>query len=399
LSLISNRPKHWNEVIGQQPVQLTLAGAITRTIFLSRGYIFSGDTGVGKTTVAYLFAKLAMCVARDPFNCPGCPSCDTFSFDRLGRMNEHPEFTEIDAASRSGVEHARDLLDNLSQKAQVGKRRVVLIDEAHRLSKPAWDVFLKPLEENDTDVIFIFSTNDVDAIPPTILSRCLLQEFALVSREDITGLLMSIADRERLPYTLDGLVRVAELSHGRPRVAINFFQTVAVTGVVNPENCTRVLRDDLTSASMKILELLVTAAQYPQRAVECLAEAIRLADRIAQISTPRRLLDALFSTFSKAFCSETVVAYAFNDPELVTSLFLKWTKVQQIPVDALPLFLMELLELLPGRSAAIATPEKRGAVMCMARAVKPAPAPVQADSEPESELSMADLDVLIEGTN
>jgi len=116
------------------------------------------------------------------------------------------------------VEHAGSY-SKTCPKAQVGKRRVVLIDEAHRLSKPAWDVFLKPLEENDTDVIFIFSTNDVDAIPQRSSRAAYWQEFALVSREDITGLLMSIADRERLPYTLDGLVRVAELSHGRPRVA------------------------------------------------------------------------------------------------------------------------------------------------------------------------------------
>ena len=170
---------------------------------------------------------------------------------------------------------------------------------------------------------------------------------------------------------------------------------MATIGVVNPENCALALRDDLIGASTKILELLVTASQQPSQAAECIAETIRLAERCAQVSTPRRLLDALFMTFSKEFFGETAVAYTFSDHEAASSLFLKWTKVQQIPVDALPLFLMEMLDLLPGRTAAIATPEKRGAVMQLVHAVKPVQAVPPAG--PDSDLSTDELDMLVGG--
>lgn len=358
MSLISNRPAYWNEVVGQQRVQRVLSGVLKHPQYMTRGFIFSGVTGLGKTTLAYLFAKLVMCHSADPFLCTTCPSCQSFVYDQYGNLN-HPDFTEVDAASHSGVDAARAILTNSDQNPMFDKRRVILIDEAHRLSTAAWDVYLKPLEISSTGAIFIFSTNDAKEIPKTIQSRCTFLEFSMVTREDLIGLLMSIVDRERIPYVYAGLVHIAEMAKGRPRFAVNMLQTVAVTGTISPENCALVLSGSLDDAATKILELLVQSSKTGANAEDLIAEALKIADNAGQLSGPYPLVDALFRIYARAFFENSEIAHTFTQFKAITAIFLKWTRTQQIPVDALPLLIMELIEFLPGKISVFAQPEQR----------------------------------------
>ncbi len=399
MSLISNRPAYWNEVVGQQRVQRVLAGVLKHPEYMTRGFIFSGVEGLGKTTVAYLFAKLLMCQSNNPYTCTDCPSCQSFAYDAYGNL-QHPDFEEVDAASFSGVAAARGILSNSDQGTRVGKRQVILIDEAHRLSAEAWDVYLKPLEIAHTGAVFLFSTNDAREIPKTIVSRCTFLQFSLVPREQILGRLMSIADGEKLPYTLDGLRHIAEMAHGRIRMAVNMLQTVAVTGSVTPENCALALTESLLDTATKVLERLAEMVRPQARHEDLMVDVLKLADEAAQVSGPALLIQTLFQVYARAFFENSGIAQAFPEFKAVTAVFLKWTRTQQIPVDVIPLFLMELVELLPGRTSVLAQPEQRQVIR--RRAMQSnliQDNTTQAKPEVPSEMSLDELSRLIGATS
>jgi DNA polymerase III subunit gamma/tau len=351
-------------VIGQERAQRVLAGVVANPQYMTSGFIFSGPEGVGKTTTAYLFAKAIMCQSTDPFDCNSCPSCLLFTAEDIeGRR--HPDFEEVDAAGEcGGVDAARALVTLSNSPAQCAKRRAILIDEAHRLSREAWDVYLKPLEKRSTDAIFIFSTTErvsdpKTVIPRTIVSRSTILEFSRVIRDSILGLLMSRADSHKIPYTLDGLRRIADLAAGRPRDALKMLQTVAVVGKVSPENCAAVLAPDLNETALSILSKLVQSSRTTDMAERLVSEAMGLADNAAQISSAAALIDALFRVYAQKFFENSEIARAFANYRAVTAVLLKWSQPQQVPIDALPILLMELGEFLPGKTPVFATPETR----------------------------------------
>lgn len=362
MSLITDRPTHWNEVIGQERAQRVLAGVIRNPSLMTRGFVFTGPQGVGKTTMAYLFAKAVMCLTDRPLDCSDCPSCRLFTADDI-EQKLHPDFEDIDAASYSGVNAARELLTTTLAPAQCSKRRVVLVDEAHRLSREAWDVYLKPLELRGTEAIFIFSTtervNDPrTAIPKTILSRSTVLDFSLVDRDSLVGLLMARCDGRKIAYTLDGLRRVAELAGGKPRDALKLLQTVALTGPVTPDNCSACLVADLHDTATSILQKLVESTNNAKSSV-LIAEALNIADRAAQEVGTSAVVSAMFQTYARKFFENSEIARSFTNYKAVTALFLKWTQVQQLPIDALPLLLMELSDYLPGGAPVLADPGNR----------------------------------------
>jgi DNA polymerase III gamma/tau subunit len=299
-----------------------------------------------------------MCHADDPFRCTDCPSCQSFAYNQYGNL-EHPDFTEVDAASIPGVAVARSILEMSDQPPKFDKRRVILIDEAHRLSEEAWDVYLRPLEIRHTGAVFIFSTTDPKTIPGTIRSRCTFLEFGLVTRDEVLGLLMATADREKIGYTLDGLRHITDMAHGRPRTALNMLQTVAVTGPVTPENCRLALVASLTDTATKILELLAELAKPDANGDDLMVDILRRSDLAAQVSGPAPLIEALFQVYARAFFENSAIAHALSNFKVVTAVFLKWSRTQQIPIDVIPLLLMELVELLPGKTSVLAQPEQR----------------------------------------
>lgn len=392
MSLITKyRPKHLNGVIGQPRVLRVLTGALTYPQYMTRGFVFSGHEGLGKTTVAYLFAKAIMCRSENPLTCVGCPSCDSFTLDDRETLI-HPDFDEVDAASVSGVEAARTLVESSKVPAHIARRRVIVIEEAHRLSKEAWDVYLRPLELGDTEAVFIYPTTEPRAIPKTIASRCINLTFDLVLREDITGLLMTIADQEGIPYTLDGLRYLAELSKGKCRGAINLLQFAALAGQVTKENCAALIQADATDAALKVFNMLIQAAQA-EKPEPVIADVLALVDRTGQMFGPTALIEALFAVYARKFFEDSPIAKVFSRHKDITALFLKWTQVKSMPVDALPLMVMELVDLMPGRQQQVfATPTQRQNLTRLPRTMaKPQPT----TAAPTGELSHDDFDSLI----
>ncbi|MDW8425571.1 MAG: DNA polymerase III subunit gamma/tau, partial [Meiothermus sp.] len=187
------RPTTFDEMVGQEHVKEVLLNAL-RSGRLAQAYLFSGPRGVGKTSSARLIAQAVNC-SQEPRPCGVCEGC------RLVREGRHPDVLEIDAASNNSVEDVRDLRERILLAPILGQHKVVILDEAHMMSKSAFNALLKTLEEPPPHVIFIFATTEPERMPPTILSRTQHFRFRRLSEGEIV---------EKLQRILAGLGRQAE---------------------------------------------------------------------------------------------------------------------------------------------------------------------------------------------
>ena len=190
------RPAKFSDITAQEHVTRTIQNSL-RMGRVGHGYIFSGLRGVGKTTAARIFAKALNCqkLMDDPDYlqqvtepCGECESCR--DFDSGTSLN----ISEFDAASNNSVDDIRALRENVRYGPQKGKYRVYIIDEVHMLSIPAFNAFLKTLEEPPPHAIFIFATTELHKIPATISSRCQRFNFKRIPLEDIQKQLLLVCD-------------------------------------------------------------------------------------------------------------------------------------------------------------------------------------------------------------
>lgn len=199
------RPSTFDEMVGQGHVKEVLLSAITQGK-LAQAYLFSGPRGVGKTSSARLVAQAVNCL-HTPRPCGQCEGC------RLVREARHPDVLEIDAASNNSVEDVRDLRDKILLSPLLSQHKVVILDEAHMMSKSAFNALLKTLEEPPPHVIFIFATTEPERLPPTILSRTQHFRFKRLTEGQIVEKLQRIVqnlDRPAEPAALQLLARLAD---------------------------------------------------------------------------------------------------------------------------------------------------------------------------------------------
>ena len=211
------RPATFRSVVGQSQVTETLKNAIQRGQ-LAHAYLFCGPRGVGKTTCARIFAKAINCSnPLDNEACGECESCKSFNEGRS--FNIH----ELDAASNTGVDSIRDLIDQVRVPPQVGRYSVFIIDEVHMLSQAAFNAFLKTLEEPPAHAIFILATTEKHKILPTILSRCQIYDFNRIKVEDAVDYLRYIAQQEGVESDDESLNLIAQKADGAMRDALSMF--------------------------------------------------------------------------------------------------------------------------------------------------------------------------------
>ena len=189
------RPTRFDEVVGQKHIVKILENAVNEDK-ISHAYIFSGLRGIGKTTIARIFAKAVNClhpVEGEP--CNNCPNC-------LAIMNdETTDVVELDAASNNGVDQMREILEKVNFLPSTLKKKVYIIDEAHMLSTAAFNALLKTLEEPPAHVIFILATTEPYKIPSTILSRCQRLDFKQLSPHEIIEMLIKVCENEKIRIT------------------------------------------------------------------------------------------------------------------------------------------------------------------------------------------------------
>ncbi|AOY75397.1 DNA polymerase III subunit gamma/tau [Clostridium formicaceticum] len=212
------RPQIFEDVVGQGPVTTTLKNQI-RSSNISHAYLFSGTRGTGKTSTAKIFARAVNCLNPQDFNpCNVCEVC-------RGILTENiMDVIEIDAASNNGVDHIRELRENVKYPPSKGRYKVYIIDEVHMLSSGAFNALLKTLEEPPNHIIFILATTDPQKLPPTILSRCQRFEFKAVTTEDMVERLKTIGAELEVTIEEEALRTIANNAGGALRDALSILE-------------------------------------------------------------------------------------------------------------------------------------------------------------------------------
>lgn len=209
------RPQHFSQLVGQEHVKNALSNALTNNR-LHHAYLFTGTRGVGKTTIARIFAKSLNCeqgITASPCGtCSACLEIDAGNFVDL---------MEIDAASRTKVEDTRDLLDNVQYAPSRGRFKVYLIDEVHMLSKHSFNALLKTLEEPPPHVKFLLATTDPQKLPITVLSRCLQFNLLALSPTQIAQHLAYVLTEEKIPFAESALTLIAKAAKGSLRDSLS----------------------------------------------------------------------------------------------------------------------------------------------------------------------------------
>ncbi|PTQ88445.1 DNA polymerase III subunit gamma/tau [Agitococcus lubricus] len=209
------RPKNFAELVGQEHVARALSNALIQNR-LHHAYLFTGTRGVGKTTIARILAKCLNCetgISAQP--CGVCQSCQEINQGR------YIDLIEIDAASNTGVDDVREVIENAQYMPSRGQYKVYLIDEVHMLSKAAFNALLKTLEEPPAHVKFLLATTDPQKIPVTVLSRCL--QFALkpMSPERVVTHLQSVLQQETINFEMGALWELGRAANGSMRDALS----------------------------------------------------------------------------------------------------------------------------------------------------------------------------------
>ncbi len=222
------RPKTFDQIVGQQvSVRMLLNGLFLNKLFPV--YLFAGQRGCGKTTTARVFGAAVNCQNLNKFQsdpngnkipCLECGSCKSML------QGNHPDFIEIDAASHTGVDNVRQIIESSSYMPLLGQKKIYLIDEAHMLSKAAFNALLKILEEPPASVLFILATTEIPKVPATVLSRCFQAIFAPIEKTELVNHIKSICTQENISIEDAAIELIIAETEGSVRDAINLLERV-----------------------------------------------------------------------------------------------------------------------------------------------------------------------------
>ena len=300
------RPQCFKDVVGQQHVVRTLINAISQNR-TAHAYLFVGPRGVGKTTLARIFAKAMNCASpRNGEPCCECESCLSIAGERS------LDVLEVDAASRNSTNDMRELSEDVLTRPIGGKYKIYIIDEVHMLSKAAWNVLLKTVEEPPSHVKFIFATTEVHQVLPTIISRCQRFDLLPIPTRQISERLRLIADTEKVPIRQDALDAIARTAEGGMRDAqslldqmIAFFsldgneitgeQVLSLFGLTDNGDLDALLKALMANSpgnAVTIVGNLAKRGKNLETLFDDLLEALRIVQLCSILPHPEELVDA-----------------------------------------------------------------------------------------------------------
>ncbi|MHB1175951.1 MAG: DNA polymerase III subunit gamma/tau [Sulfuriferula sp.] len=344
------RPKSFAELAGQEHVVRALSNALTQNR-LHHAYLFTGTRGVGKTTVARILAKALNCetgIGATP--CGVCSACTQIDSGRF------VDLLELDAASNTGIDNMREVLDNAQYAPTVGRFKVYIIDEVHMLSKAAFNSMLKTLEEPPEHVKFILATTDPQKIPVTVLSRCLQFNLKQMAPEMVREHLDKVLGLEGIPSEPAALRLIARAAAGSMRDALSLLDQAIAYG--NGQVLEDTVRSMLGAIDQRYLFNLLNALVAADGAA-LLGEADQMAARSIAFDAALQELGALLHKIALA---QTVPAALPDDlPERDAILEL----AQRIDAETVQLYYQ--ISILGRRDLALAPDEFAGFTMTLLR--------------------------------
>ncbi len=219
------RPQSFSEVKGQKNIIKTLQNQVKQGR-VAHAYLFTGSRGVGKTSIARILAKALNCKNFDQ-NGDACKECEVCKAIELGNFID---LIEIDAASNTGVDNIREIIEHIKFAPSVGKSKVFIIDEVHMLSKGAFNALLKTLEEPPKHAVFILATTEIQKVPATIVSRTQKFDFKSLGIEELKVNLKEVAGKENLSYAEEIYNLVSENAGGSVRDSLSILDKISTLG-------------------------------------------------------------------------------------------------------------------------------------------------------------------------
>ena len=405
------RPQNFEDLLGQDALVQTLTNAIKNNR-LHHAYILTGIRGVGKTTTARLIAKALNCTGLDGKGgltihpCGVCENCKAIAAGR------HIDVMELDAASRTGVDDIREILDGVRYKPTNARYKIYIIDEVHMLSKNAFNALLKTLEEPPAHVKFIFATTEIRKVPVTVLSRCQRFDLQRLTIEDLTKLFNKIVAAENLKAEDEALHMIAKAADGSARDGLSLLdQAISLgAGVVKTDIVKEMIGLADRSQTFELFEKLVLGdtketiiklqEQYKNGAnpTTLLQDLINITHLLAKTKlVPSFVNDPSLSEAEKELCQRLGAKVSIAVLSKMWQMMIKGLgelQVAPVQIDALEMILIRI-----AYSASLPTPYellndvKKNSNLSLSRpaaAATSAPAPVFREApaaEPDSELS------------
>ena len=405
------RPQNFEDLLGQDALVQTLTNAIKNNR-LHHAYILTGIRGVGKTTTARLIAKALNCTGLDGKGGPTIHPCGVCENCKAIAAGRHIDVMELDAASRTGVDDIREILDGVRYKPTNARYKIYIIDEVHMLSKNAFNALLKTLEEPPAHVKFIFATTEIRKVPVTVLSRCQRFDLQRLTIEDLTKLFNKIVAAENLKAEDEALHMIAKAADGSARDGLSLLdQAISLgAGVVKTDIVKEMIGLADRSQTFELFEKLVLGdtketiiklqEQYKNGAnpTTLLQDLINITHLLAKTKlVPSFVNDPSLSEAEKELCQRLGAKVSIAVLSKMWQMMIKGLgelQVAPVQIDALEMILIRI-----AYSASLPTPYellndvKKNSNLSLPRpaaAATSAPAPVFREApaaEPDSELS------------